>query len=188
MKLATIEKAQKKRKPPKTILLQPGHFADTWPDKPDEAVCVGIRLISQSERTRARILAEKTATDAHPRGGVNAVDAFNDALMRICIAGAMCDPNDVTRRSDMFQEAEDDVFDALTSRGCTFVYEQVERLEIESSALAHEVSEEELGDLVDAISADALQRLEPGYRALCRRLLGYVHDQLKRAGALVSQA
>jgi hypothetical protein len=183
MRLSAIEK-QKKRPPGRTLLLEPGVFADVWPEKPRAAVCVGLRLMSQDDRTKARFDAEKIARDAHPQGGVNQIDAFNDALMRCCIASGLCDPNDVQQPSALFQHPQDDVFDALTSQGAKTVYQALERYEIESSALAHEPSDEEVDELVDHLISGALDRMLPSYGALCRRLLGYVLEQLRKVSAL----
>lgn len=183
MRLSTIE-SQKARPPGRTLLLEPSVFADVWPEKPRSAICVGLRLKSQNECGKARVDAERIALEAHPRGGVNAVDAFNDALMRCVIAFCICDPNDIAKPSSLFPQPEDDVFDAFTPRGAQSIYQAIERYELETSSLAHEIDEDEIDKLVDALVADGLDHLPVAGQKLARRLLGYVHDQLRKAGAL----
>src|ERR1043166_31170 len=99
MPFSAIEKSAPKT-PGRTLVLQPSVFADEWKRKPKAPVCVGLRLMSEADRSRSRAEAERIADDHHPRGGANWVDCFNDALVRQAAALGICDPNDATKQQD----------------------------------------------------------------------------------------
>src|SRR5688500_17759690 len=97
---------KKTRAPGRTIILEQWVFADEWAEKPREPVCVGLRLMADGDKSKARAAAEKFADELHPKRGPNWLDAFNDCLVRQVSALALCDPNDVTRPAALFPMAE----------------------------------------------------------------------------------
>jgi hypothetical protein len=122
--------------PGTTLLLELWVFADEWETKHKlhGAVCVGLRLLADKEKTKARFTAEELADQVHPARDHNWIDAYNDALMRQVAALALCDPNDVRKPFEFMQYAESDVSDALTSAGVTFIFRAFERYERETDA------------------------------------------------------
>lgn len=123
------------RTPGATLVLPLSCFADDWLNKPDAPVCVGLRLLSEEDRRKARHVAEQQASELHPAGGDGWIECYNDGAKRQVAALAMCDPNDVTRPSELFPYAEDQVLAALTISGTEFIFSAVEQLEIDSSPL-----------------------------------------------------
>lgn len=171
--------AAEKRPPGKTLMLPAWVWADDWANKPKEAVCIGIRLMADGKKSSARSEAEKIATEFHANGGVNAVDCFNDALMRLLVAHSVCDPNDVIAPFPLLPMAEDEVRDALTSRGARFIFEAYERHEAESSPLNPEANAEDLDELMGLVDAGRIEDLEPSAASLVRRFLRFGLDVLR---------
>lgn len=167
------------KRPGRTIVLEPWVFADDWGGKPATAICVGLRLMSEADKGRARNEAEKIAFELHARGGPNWVDAFNDALVRFVVAFGICDPNDVERPSEILPLAEDQVRRALTARGARFIFDAVHRYEVETSALAPEADDADLDELGTRIEAGEIERLTGASRALARRFLRYALDEIR---------
>lgn len=170
-------------KPPgRTLTLEPSVFADEWAGKPRDTVCVGLRLMSESDKTIARRDSEALALELHPKGGINAVDSYNDALLRHCVAFGICDPNDVSKPWAGMELPEAEVRIALTSRGARLIYEAIERYEIESSPLNAELDDgDEMDELIGALERGALSLIEPARAGLARRLLRYALLEMRTA-------
>ncbi len=162
--------AAKRRAPGKTIVLPLAVFADEWDRRPDAPVCVGLRQMSEGDKTKARGEAERLADEVHPRGGEGWVDCYNDALMRQVAALGICDPNDVKRPSEVLPFAEEEVRFALTGFGARFIFEELQRYEIEVSPLESEATDEEIARLI-VLLEDHAHALTGPHRRLLRAIL-----------------
>ncbi len=129
------EAKQRNKAPSATLVLPLNAFADRWSGKPAEPVCVGLRLLSNEDRQKARKVAEDQSTELHPGGGDGWIECYNDAVKRQVAALAMCDPNDSTKPSQTFPWAEDLVLTALSVSGTQLVFDAVEQHEIDQSPL-----------------------------------------------------
>lgn len=178
--LAGIQQELSKR-PGRTMMLEPWVFADNWESKPKAAVCIGLRLMSENDKGVARRDSEELALKTHPKGGVNAVDAYNDALMRHVCAFGICDPNDVTQPWASMELPEVEVRIALTTRGVQHIFEAIRKYETESSPLHREITEDEYSELVLRVDDGALERLTPARAKLARKFLAYALDELREA-------
>lgn len=165
------------RAPGKTIVLEPWVFADEWEDRPSGNVCVGIRLISEADKSKARAVSNEVADSLHSAhkewSRDNWIDAFNDAIIRQIAAFGICDPNNVRQPSTILPLAEEQVRFALTSAGAKHIFEQIERYEIESSSIDPEIREDELDDFASLLQTD-FDRLLPQHK----RLLAHVREFL----------
>ncbi len=165
---------------PRTLVLPPSIFASEWPGRPKEPVVVGLRLLPDAEEQTARAEAVKLALELHPEGDDAWVEAYNDALLRWIVARGICDPNDLTQPTQIFPMAEDQVRQALTSSGVRYVFDAIERLQLETSPAYAEASEDELWELIHRLEADPdLGMLERPSRARALRLLRYVLLELQ---------
>lgn len=174
------------RAPGRTIKAEPWVFADEWPDKPNEPVCFGIRLMSESDKSKARAVAEELADALHEDGRHarnpeklgNWVDAYNDALIRQVAALGVCDPNDVTTVHGLLPYAEDQVRVALTSAGARWLFDQIEQYEIEISSVDPLLETGEVEELCARLDAqfDELSNSD-------RKLLAHVLARLRDRGA-----
>lgn len=126
---------RRNKSPSATLVVPLSAFADAWSGKPSEPICVGLRLLSNEDRQKARKVAEEMATELHPRGGDGWIECYNDAVRRQAVALALCDPNDVTQPSQAFPYAEDTVLVALTASGTQKIFDAVEQHEIDQSPL-----------------------------------------------------
>lgn len=166
------------RRPGRTLVLEPWVFADDWERKPDGAVCVGLRIMSDGAKSKARAEAEKLARELHPTGNVHTLEAYNDALMRQCAALGISSPNDVEAPSEILPVAEEQVRYAISSRGARFIFESLLKYEIESSPLTPEADDAELDELVAML---ALLKLMTGERAAtARRFARYALDAIRQ--------
>lgn len=160
------------RAPGRTLLLEPWVFADEWDGKPKDAVCVGLRLMSETSKTVARGEAEKLADEFHPRGGPNWIDAFNDALIRYVVALGICDPNDVSKPSTLLPYAEDQVRTALTSKGARLIFDALDQYEIETSEIEAMATDETIDELVSLLQQTKTEQLPPSLRRLLNHVCG----------------
>jgi hypothetical protein len=169
------------RKPARLLTLEPWVFADMWERKPTTPVCVGLRLMSEQNKSRARAEAEKIALGLHPRGGPNWTEAYNDALMRFLCAFSICDPNDVEKAHELLPMAEEEVRVALTSLGTRFIFDAVDKFETEVSPLTPEATDEELTELVAAMNDGALDKAPTAKASAARRFMRYALEELGAA-------
>lgn len=167
--------AKKARAPGRTLVLEPWVFADNWDGKPDAAICVGLKLTSQADKDVARADAEKRADELHPRRGPNWVDAFNDALIRQVVALGICDPNDVDKPCSTLRQAQDLVGHALTPKGARFVFDAIDRYEVETSAVGVAIEQDELGRLRELLGSAPLEAMPLSLR----RLLSYALERVE---------
>jgi len=167
--------------PGRTLLLPPSVFADDWKKKPASPVCVGLRLMSDDDRTRCRAEAERIALEFHPKGGPNWIDCFNDALVRQCVALGMCDPNDVHKFSDLMELPEEEVVIAFTSSGAGFVFDAIEQYEAESSPITPEASDEDIAEFIGLVQEGSLDILSPEEHRRARRLIASMLTELRSA-------
>jgi hypothetical protein len=162
------------RAPGRTLLLEPWVFADEFEKKPDSAVCVGLRLMSESDKTKARAESERIAYEYHPNGGEIWIDAFEQALVRQIAALCICDPNNVAKPSSILPYAEEQVRFALTSRGAEHIFEAHRRYETEVSGIEFQADAEDASELADLLKATDVESLTPAKR----RLIRYTLEQL----------
>jgi hypothetical protein len=175
MAASAFSKLVKKQRPPgRTLVLETWVFADDWESRPKAAVCVGLVRMSEQSKTTARHDAEKTADELHPRGGANWIDCFNDHLIRQVVAHGICDPNDVDKPSPTLQMAQDMVGHALTSRGARFIFDAIDRFEIETSPIGVAANREEVERLCELLGKVDLERLSGSTRRMLSHLLEQV--------------
>jgi|SRR6478609_3394137 len=143
----------------KTFLLEPKHFADTWSNKPVEGILIGIRVPSEKEVQGARTEAIKVATNAQvedddPNADEVRIQAFNDSLMSLAVASALCDPADVMSPHPFFELADEFVPMALKSKTIQYIWDLIEQLHIEQSPIFAEITPEEELMLIGLLSED----------------------------------
>lgn len=160
-------------KPAEVVTLSPEHFADTWPQKPAEAVQVGLRLVSEADLQTARAEAARRAWDRFPDEDLDEderVDAYNAALTTWIVARATCKPDNANQ--PWIDMAQDNLPLALTTGGLLTLWHRVEGLVAERSPLSPEATEDDLVRLATAIqSGAAWSSADEPTRKRARRLL-----------------
>lgn len=173
--MSTFAQVTKAARPPaRTLVLEPWVFADEWEHRPREAVCVGLRLMSEADKSKARAEADKLADELHPTGGPNWTDAYNDCLVRQVAALGICSPNDVTKPSEILPYAEEQVRFALNSRGANWIFDEFRRFEIELTPLEPEATDAEIDELCELLGNEST--VVP---SALRKLLHHVLDELR---------
>lgn len=166
-------------KPAEVVELQPGHFADTWPDKPKGPVSVGLRLVSEADFQTARAEASRRAWQTFPDEDLDVeerVDCFNDNLAAWVVARATTQPDNAS--APWMELAHDNLQFALTTGGLRFLFDRVVALTIERSPLSPEITDAEMGRLCGALKSGVLLTGAGAEVRLARRLLRRVMDHL----------
>lgn len=175
--MAAFAKIVKQARPPgRTLILEPWVFADDWSSKPSSPVCVGLRLMAEIHKSTARADAEKAADELHPSRGVDWIDAYNDAAMRQVVAMGICDPNDVDKVAPILQLPQEQVKFALSTRGVKFLFEAIDRYEIEASPIGMPAEKRDCERLAQKLAAVDPYTLPLGLRRLISHVLERLED------------
>lgn len=185
MPFSTIERAS--RKPPAMVQVQPVVWAPTWKDAPEEPVMVGLRPLSEADLVFCNGEAVKLAIQFYPlatdAAAVEARDrAYNEALMRLAVSRGTCDPNDVTQPWEFWGKYGGDevVRDALTTNGLKMLWDALERVTIETSAVEPEATDQDIIELLTK-APKALAAMPTWQAARTRRLLHFLLNQCLEA-------
>jgi hypothetical protein len=146
--------AQSAKKPPRVVTLPPNAFADTWKDKPETPVQVGVRRIAEADQRAARVEAQKRADILHPdvlHDDPVWVEAYNQALMHACLGFALTKPEDMTQPLWPLQ------FDVLAHRlsqgGTARLYDELELLTVVGGTSRPEATDEALATFAERLRA-----------------------------------
>lgn len=172
------------RRAPETLVLSSRHFSAKWKSRPNEDVCVGVRPLSGADDDYCRAQAARRAWETFPgklddANHTQRTDVFNDALMRIAISRATCDPNDAERASEIWNGVPEEAVNvALSREGVKAIYDAIERITIALSPVRREATDEEI-ELLLAIVHDRLSRMPDARAARVRRLAGFLLDECR---------
>lgn len=171
------------RKPLVTVMVPATAWHDDWAKRPDDAVCIGVRALSEDEAKAARAGAAKAALDAHPRGLEDPlfIDAANSALMHSAVAMACCDPNDVKEPWEDFAGADDVVRAALVKGGVELLWDAIDRAGVMACPNEPEATDEEVDELHAIVVLGGLEKFPVNDQRRLRRLLGHVLRKLREA-------
>lgn len=169
--------------PPGTLMVPPDVWATTYERRPLEPVLFGLRLLSPYDKREIIKLAKEAAEEADEVE--SAVDVYDDALMRLLVAFAVCDPNDANSQnhSTIPHPQLESVFSVFTDKGARFVFDAVQRLEVEKSPYYLEADDDDIIELVESLGAGGLDMLSERDLAAARRHLRYVLDIVREAEA-----
>lgn len=169
-----------RRPPPKTVSLEPDAFASAFAERPKTTVAIGLRKLSDHAETWSRAAAEKTANSKGHGDQDNWNDCFNDALMAQFVARSVCDPNDARAPCSHLPMAEDHISFELTPAGIKYLWDEIEKLRVETSPLHPEATDGDVRELMDRLAADdAMAELDPIREGRLRRFLMYCLDELR---------
>lgn len=164
---------------PKVVMLTPDGFANDWPGRPKVPVPVGVRLCSLEDIQFARAEASRVASEMHEPDSDerNWLDAFNDAIMRLVVARATCQPDDVSQ--PYWDVADENVKLALSEGGVIALWEAYDALKLETDQLSPQADDEDLSKLVEILTDGSIWAvLDVGDAARVRRQLRRALDAL----------
>ncbi len=175
MKLTDIQDSLAKT-PPGTLSLPPEVWATTWDERPTEPVVVGLRLLSEYDRREALKQARSNAAKSE-----RPEESFDDAAVRLLVAVGICDPNDATATSSLFPYPHDQVFLLLTESGARYIFDAMQKLEVEISPRFLEADADDIVELVEMLASGGVEALDDQDRGAALRHLRYVFDILAEA-------
>lgn len=171
--------AHAKRKPPTFVVLEPADWCQDYPNVPTEPVAVGVFPIS--EKTLQTVIGE-AAKDARLYLPDAAEDdpllnkQFEESLLKLTVARATCDPNDVTQA--YFQHPDDEVGEAWPPGTIRRIWDELERVTIETSAVTEPADDEDLERLADMLSAGLVGKLVSSQELRIRKLAAFMIGEL----------
>jgi hypothetical protein len=180
MKLAAMNEKLGKR-PPATLMIKGDAFASTWDDKPDGDVLVGIRLLSSfdkqaiarqaEDRVREILKSTMTKTDIE--------QIYLESMLYLACAHAICDPNAIDKDHPAFGDIPlESIFLALTESGARYVFDTIQKVEVEVSTRYLEANTEDIRELASLLSPSTMRLLDQSERSTVLRHLRFVHEIL----------
>lgn len=176
-------------RPPGKVVVPPEAWSNTWTDRPEEDVCIGLRFIADVDLEDARIEAYRRAKELFPEFESSEdvrelfVASFQDSLMRFVVGRGACDPNDVHKHWTLWNAAPEDMArETLTDKGAQLIFDAWERMRIENDIGVTVASDEDLALLPKLLERMPLVREKSRTAELrLRRLLRYVLEELEGA-------
>lgn len=182
-----VEHSEKKAR--RVVVLPPEAFADTWSLRPTTEVAIGLRTIASSDVQAACATASRMAEKWYAsrlKAGESTdkegqINAYNDAVMRHCLARACVDVNDPT--VPYFESAEDTIRDALTEDGVKRLWDEYLIMQAETSVAIVRADAGDLQRLAKILlDGRAFAAASVGDQNELRVLLGYASQILVATG------
>lgn len=165
--------------PPRVVSLPLSAWKSTYSGRPERDVKIGLRLPGQDDTDTVETEALKALQHAAKNGDEAAVRAYNESKLLNIVALCICDPFDVNKAHDLFETPNAILEIALTPQGIRRLFDEIERLQIETSPIFREASDEELNTFALMINEGAVQGLDSKVdRARIRRYVAYCIEML----------
>lgn len=167
------QQSQDRPQPAGSFLLKSEHWASGAEGKPLVAVRLGLRLLSDGDLTYCQAIA-KERSDANP-------DNYKRELITCAAAVALCDQTDASSPPELFPAPDQQVPAKLRPETIQAIYDELERLMIETSPISPVATDDELYDLAELISEGGVSILEsasPDRASRFRRLARFLLDEL----------
>ena len=131
------------RAPMATRTVPPTVWAQTWTDRPTEALELGLRRLSETDLGQIESLANRRAQQLHPEDAELASRAFNRALVKYALSRILCTPDcaDVP----FFDVPDLVAMIAFDDAGASWLYAEAYMETVRTSPLGHE------GDPLEAL-------------------------------------
>lgn len=173
MKLAQLKPAT--AKPTVVLKVGPEEFSSEW--KGATNIAIGLRMLSFEEDRVAEKLADKRLRESLNEGREldEALAERNSFILSWVVARGICDPNDRTKGHPAFEYAEDQVPRAFTSGAIARIFDELEKLRVETSPLFAEANDEDLAALSDFLGIkEPLVGFSPQKAARIRRYANFI--------------
>lgn len=165
--------------PESIMVVPPSVFADTWDDRPREAVEIAFRTVSETVVEAAETSAFREGWEGHPKDERARVDFIETGLIFGILARACVRPDD--RRETWFGRApEDAIRRRLTPAGARLIWTRYELWCQLRSPLSPEASDEQVGAVLAMLGDGALQQIDAPRRRRVRILMHLIHNELAR--------
>lgn len=153
-------------RPPKTITIHPHEFLYSWDARPSSPIIVGLRLLSVSDQDAGHAEAL--------REGEEGSSEYRTTALAFAVARGICDPNDVSRAHPTLEFAEDMVPAALSQPTIARIFDEIEKLAVETVPLFTEATDADLRELAQLLSSDdPFEDMSPARARRVRRYLKF---------------
>ncbi len=133
---------------------------------------MGIRLPGQEDADSIEIEALKAMRAAIVDGDDAALRAYNEAKLIGVVATCISDPEDISQPHPLFETPDALLRLSLTPQGLRFIFDEIERLQIETSPIFPEASDDDVALFVRMIQEGALaDSLDPTKAPRVRRYI-----------------
>lgn len=146
--------------PPRVFALPLSAWKSTYSGRPECDIQMGIRLPGQDDVDTVETEALKALQFATKDGDESAIRAYNESKLLNLVAVCICDPNDVSKPHDLFETPNATLEVALTPQGLRRIFDEIERLQIETSPIFREASDDELRSFSTMLTEGALQKTD----------------------------
>jgi hypothetical protein len=164
---------------PKVVALEPHHFVSAWHLRPAERVLFGLRVPCEQEFEGALIEARRVVS-AITVADEDRDEAFERAYLRVVVARAVCDPNNVNAPHPTVPLPDDQVAVAFPPATIRWLFDELDRLHIEQSPSYSAATDEEVARLCAVLALDgAIDELEPLPAARVRRYVSFILAELE---------
>jgi hypothetical protein len=171
---ATADYSEETVLPPRVVKLPLSAWCSTYAGKPECDVRIGIRLPGQEDAEIIEAEALKAMQEATRGGEAAAFRAYNEAKLLNLVALCICSPTDVSAPHELFETPNAILQIALTPQGIRRLFDEIERLQVETSPIFREASDIEVSELAESLVDGALSRCtDPTKASQIRRFLGF---------------
>jgi hypothetical protein len=165
------------REAPGTILVPPSAFTSSWEAAPLEPVLLGLRLVSAIERRECIALAKQHIKDDDAESP-DIEEALQLALVRFYCWFGVCDANQVSKECEYLPYREH-VITRLTESGARFIFDAIQKLEVEISPRYVEAGGDEVVELVERLGSGEIDELDERERSAVLRHLRFALEILR---------
>jgi hypothetical protein len=166
--------------PRKVITIRDEDWASTFQDKPVVPIKVGIRLLSLEDQETIRTVARQAAAEV-TTGTSDAESSVHTAMLVAAVSCAICSPNDSRRGHEFFDCPNDKLPIALREETLKRLFDEVERLAIETSPIFSEATDDDVDEVAELLLSGALESLDesdPAKAKRVRRYIEFVREEL----------
>jgi hypothetical protein len=167
--------------PPRVVPLQVSAFLSTYDGRPEVDIEVGLRLPSQEDAEGIESEALKALSAVTSGNEQEAIRAYNQSKLVNLVALCICSPIDVNAPHELFPAPNSVLPIALTPQALVYLFDCIERLQIDVSPIFAEASDEEVATLAEILSTPALRDLresDPVNAGRVRRYLNFCLELL----------
>lgn len=166
--------------PRKVVTIRDEDWASTFQDKPVVPIKLGIRLLSLSDQETIRAIAHQAASEALT-GTSDYESVIQSAMLIATVSCAICSPTDTRRPHEFFDCPNDKLPIALREETLKRLFDEVEKLAIETSPIFTEASDADVEEVTDLLLSGALTTIEdvdPVRASRVRRYIEFVREEL----------
>jgi hypothetical protein len=167
--------------PPRVIKLPLSAWKSTYEGRPECEISVGLRLPGQDDSETIETEALKDLRNNLEQGDDAAMRAYQESKLVNLVAACICSPEDVTAAHELFPSPNMLLPIALTPQGLRRLFDEIERLQIDTSPIFAEATDDQALAVAELLTVDALKKLTDAdsvRASRARRYVAFLLDEL----------